>query len=99
MSQRLCAKLALGTGYHPQTDGLSQRKTQTVEIALRFHIAHSNAPWTEAIPALQFALNNLPSCTLGRSPNELVGGFKPNSVLDIMGKTGQNKLDQVLQTP
>ena len=36
--EQLRVKLLYSTAYHPQTDGMSERTNQTVEIALRHHI-------------------------------------------------------------
>lgn len=35
---KLGVKLLYSTAYHPQTDGLSERTNQTVEITLRFFV-------------------------------------------------------------
>lgn len=82
----LGTKLAVSTSYHPQTDGMSERKNQTVEIALRYHTVTSDIPWMEIMPALQFSLNNMVSSPIGRSPNELTLGFKPLGPLDLLKK-------------
>lgn len=77
--------LLFATAYHPQTDGQSERTNQTVEIAIRMEIAeHPGTQWPALLPALQHLLNNTLAITIGRSPNELVYGFKPRSVLDIL---------------
>jgi hypothetical protein len=82
--------LLFSTAYHPQTDGQSERTNQTVEIAIRMDFAeHPGTPWPALLTALQHNLNNSPAATLGRSPNEVVYGFKPRSVLDtITAKKG-----------
>lgn len=53
-------RLFMSKAYHPQTDGLSERKNQTVELALRhgYHIAeHPDDQWIDILPALQWNLN------------------------------------------
>jgi hypothetical protein len=45
---------------------------------------HPGTPWPDLLPALQHNLNNTLAITIGKSPNELVYGFKPRSVLDII---------------
>ncbi|KAH6603966.1 hypothetical protein Trco_007412 [Trichoderma cornu-damae] len=96
----LGTKLAVSTSYHPQTDGTSEKKNQTVEIAIRFHTATSDVPWPEIIPALQFALNNAYSTPIGRTPNELTLGFKPLGVTDLIKpdrRLDQDALDTLRQ--
>lgn len=83
----LDAKLLFSTAYHPQTDGISERKNQTVETAIRYHYAaNPDLPWVNILPALQHKLNNSYSAPIGRAPNELVLGFKPRSAIDIINK-------------
>ena len=87
----LHVKLKLSTAYHPQTDGLSERKNQTVEIAIRFHTNTSDSPnWSAILPALQHNLNNSLSEVLGKSPNEVVLGFKPRTPIDMAGYKPDN---------
>lgn len=42
--QRLNVQLLTSMSYHPQTDGQSERTNQTVEIALRYHLATLPSP-------------------------------------------------------
>ncbi|KAL0938012.1 uncharacterized protein CTRU02_207743 [Colletotrichum truncatum] len=83
----LGVKLLLSTAYHPQTDGQSERTNQTAEIAIRFQLSeYPETPWPEVLPALQHNLNNSYTATIGRSPNEVVYGFKPRSTLDVIAE-------------
>jgi hypothetical protein len=78
-------RFLMATAYHPQTDGHSERKNQTIEIAIRYHVTtNHNLSWVEMLPALQHHLNNSKAEVIGCSPNELVYGFKPLSVLDVV---------------
>ena len=82
---RLGTTLLMSSAYHPQTDGLSERSNQTVEIALRYIITEDpDVNWVQALPALQAQLNNAPNATTGRSPNEVVYGFKVRDVLTAL---------------
>ena len=84
---RLGTKLLTSTAYHPQTDGLSERMNQTVEIALRYYLSKSeDTEWTKFLPILQRSLNNSPNTATTKSPNEILYGFKvrePTSVFKI----------------
>ena len=81
---KLGVKLLYSTAYHPQTDGSSERTNQSVEIALRYHLAAMDSPasWPEALPAIQRSFNNSISST-GRTPNESVYGFTPAGPADL----------------
>jgi hypothetical protein len=84
--------LLFSTAHHPQTDGQSERTNQTVEIAIRFHTTTNHEiPWVDILPALQHNLNNSFAVAIGRSPNELVYGFKPLSIVDLL-KTKEGKI-------
>lgn len=74
------------TAYHPQADGQSERSNQTAEISLRFLIAKLTNPaeWPTVIPCLITNLNNSKSLTTGKSPNELIYGFRLNEGLDTI---------------
>jgi hypothetical protein len=71
--------------YHPQADGLAERKNQSVEIALRFWIFdHPGEGWLSVIPLLQWNLNSGYSAPIKSSPHEQLFGFKPAGPLDAL---------------
>ncbi|KAM7222641.1 hypothetical protein V8F06_002135 [Rhypophila decipiens] len=77
------------TAYHPQADGLAERKNQTVEIAIRFHNhTHPDSDWLELLPALQWNLNSAYSSPIESSPHEQLFGYKLRGPLDVI--TGQD---------
>ena len=87
MFQKLNVSLLFSSAYHPQTDGLSERSNQTVEIALRYLTTeYPNQEWTTMLPALQASLNNTPNSSTHRSPNEVVYGFKVREAMDVLGQ-------------
>ena len=77
--RKLGVKLMYSTAYHPQTDGQSERTNQTVEIALRFHLATMESPadWPLVLPKIQRYFNNAQSATTSKTPNEASYGFTP----------------------
>lgn len=84
----LNVKALMATAYHAQTNGLAERKNQTVEIAIRYHTATSPSPsWVDMLPALQHHLNNAYTEAIGRSPNELVYGFKPDGITEALARS------------
>lgn len=81
----LGTKILMSTAYHPQTDGISERKNQTVEIGLRYHAFNKpGEEWTRIIIPFQATLNNAYSTAIGTSPNELVYGFRPHNTLTLL---------------
>ena len=83
--EQLGVKLLYSTAYHPQTDGMSERTNQTVEIALRhyIHTAPDPASWPDMLPKLQAGLNSASSTTTGKTPYDIAYGFEPNQALDL----------------
>ena len=73
------------TAYHPQADGQSERFNQTAEISLRFLVTKLTNPvkWPTVIPCLVANINNSKSATTGKSPNELIYGFKLREGLNM----------------
>lgn len=83
--RQLETSLLTSTAYHPQTDGLSERSNQTVEIAIRYLITeYPDIDWWQALPTLQAQLNNSPNAATGMSPNEVVYGFKVKEALSLL---------------
>ena len=79
--------LLYSTSYHPQTDGQSGRTNQTAEIGLRYYISTlpRGSHWPTVLPRLQSALNNGANLTTtGKSPNEIIYGFRPNEPLMLL---------------
>ena len=87
MWKQLGTQLLMTTAYHPQADGLAERKNQTVEIAIRFHtFEHPESNWLEVLPSLQWHLNSGLSGPVKTSPHELLFGFRPTGPLEAMTK-------------
>ncbi|EAQ86812.1 hypothetical protein CHGG_08065 [Chaetomium globosum CBS 148.51] len=77
MWESLGTKLLMTAAYHPQSDGLAERKNQTVEIAMRFFVfERPEANWTDLITPLQWNLNSSYSAPIQSSPHEQLFGFK-----------------------
>ncbi len=66
----------LSTVYHPQTDGLSERKNQWVEQFLQL-VATNQEEWSTALPLATLVHNNLQNATIRMSPNQLLIGLEP----------------------
>ncbi|KAM4062359.1 chromatin organization modifier domain-containing protein [Hirsutella rhossiliensis] len=61
------------TAYHPQADGLAERRNQTVETALRLaYIEDPNLDWKTLIPSLQWHLNTAYNTSTKTSAHELI---------------------------
>ncbi|SLM41435.1 Ribonuclease H-like domain [Lasallia pustulata] len=68
---KLKIEMLTSTAYHPQTDGQSEQTNQTAEIALRYFLTSK--------------LNKQRNTSTGKSPDEVVYGFKLRNTLSIIG--------------
>src|SRR5712672_3911380 len=78
----LAAKLGitqnLSTAFHPQTDGLSERKNQWIEQYLHLLTTAQQDDWDEWLTIASAVHNDRTNSTLGMTPNEALFGFHPN---------------------
>ncbi len=69
---RLCKSTGttqnISTGYHPRTDGQSERTNQWLEQYLWFWVNERQDNWHSYLPLAEFTHNNWPSETTGESP-------------------------------
>jgi RNase H-like domain found in reverse transcriptase/Integrase zinc binding domain/Chromo (CHRromatin Organisation MOdifier) domain len=71
----------LSTAFHPQTDGLSERKNQWVEQYLRLVCTDQN-DWATWLPIATIVHNNSRNSTTGFAPNALLIGWEPSLTPD-----------------
>ncbi|CAJ2500431.1 Uu.00g032840.m01.CDS01 [Anthostomella pinea] len=83
----LGTRLLMTTAYHPQGDGASEQKNQTVEIAIRYHhFMHPELNWVDLMPQLQWNLNSAYTDLTKSSVHEQLFGYKlrgPNDATRI----------------
>ena len=85
-------RLLMTAAYHPQANGLDERKNQTVEIAIRYHtFMFPDSPWSDAIIPLQWSLNNAFHDAVKATPNELLFGFKLDGPLEVLSHVSATK--------
>uniref|UniRef100_A0A8C2WB23 Gypsy retrotransposon integrase-like protein 1 n=1 Tax=Cyclopterus lumpus TaxID=8103 RepID=A0A8C2WB23_CYCLU len=73
----LGASVSLSSGYHPQTNGQTERMNQSVESALRCVAARRPSSWSRFLPWVEYAMNSLVSSATGLSPFEASLGYQP----------------------
>ena len=65
----------LSTAFHPQTDGLSERKNQWVEQYLRLVTSAAPEDWTQWLALASAVHNNRKNTTTSLSPNQILLGY------------------------
>ncbi len=77
LTDKLQTQRNMSTAFHPQTDGLSERKNQWVEQYLRLVTSASPEDWTHWLTIATAVHNNRKNMTTGLSPNEILIGYEP----------------------
>ena len=70
-------QLAMSTGYHPQTDGQTERANRTIEDMLRAYVDKKQNDWDEHLTAIEIAYNNSKQASTGFTPFFLNYGRHP----------------------
>ncbi|XP_068097047.1 uncharacterized protein [Hyperolius riggenbachi] len=77
--------------YHPQTDGLVERFNKTLKMMLKRVVQKDGKDWDCLIPAVMFAVREVPQASTGFSPFELVYGRRPRGLLDLVKETWESE--------
>ena len=80
-AKALCTQLGIkqniSTAFHPQMDGLSERKNQWVEQFLRFLTMHQQDDWAQWLPIATAVHNNAVNALTRVAPTEALLGYLP----------------------
>ena len=98
LCKRLKIDARLSTGYHPETDGQTERANASMEHYLRAYVNHMQDDWAKWLPGAEFAANNTDSSTtlaspfLANSGQHPRIGFEPSEPLptDITAQSRNN---------
>jgi hypothetical protein len=77
LSEKLGIQQNLFTAFHPQTDGISERKNQWVEQYLCLVTSMAPEDWTYWLAIATAVHNNQRNETTGLLPNQILLGYKP----------------------
>nr|GEU41365.1 putative reverse transcriptase domain-containing protein [Tanacetum cinerariifolium] len=72
-------RLDMSTGYHPETDGQSERTIQTLKDMLRAYAIDFRNGWERHLPLVEFSYNNSYHASIKVSPFEALYGRKCRS--------------------
>ena len=74
----------MSSAYHPQSQGALERYHHTLKVMLRSFCLDHQKDWDQAIPYVLFAVREVPTESLGFSPNDLVFGHRVRGPLDVV---------------
>ena len=78
--------IAMSSGYHPQTDGQTERTNRTLEEMLRAYCGEPEQQqrWEEFLPIVEFRYNDLVAGATGHSPFFLNYGQHPHTPATLL---------------
>ncbi|XP_048243286.1 uncharacterized protein LOC125376042 isoform X2 [Haliotis rufescens] len=92
------------SSYHPQTNGMCERRNSVIEQALRTYADPDQTNWAKLIPCVMMAMRNVPCQSTGYSPHYLLFGKEMNLPFDTtllpkstLGKDAQGHLQDLLK--
>ena len=78
--------LAMSLGFHPQTDGQTERANRSIEEMLRAYVRKHQNDWDERLGMVEFAYNNYVHSSFGYTPFYLCYGRYPISPINRMSQ-------------
>jgi len=97
LAKKIGAKQNLSTAFHPQTDGLSERKNQWVEQYLRLITSAQQEDWSQWLTVATAVHNDHVNSTLGVAPSEVLLGYRPTLAPDQNALTNNQTAEQRLE--
>ncbi len=73
----LGVSVSLSSGYHPQTNGQTERKIQEIGRYLRAYCHEHQDSWSQYLPWAEYTQNSLRQETTGLTPFQCVLGYQP----------------------
>jgi hypothetical protein len=77
LCNQLGIKQNISTAFHPQTDGLTERKNQWIEQFLQFLTMHQQDNWAHWLSIATAIHNNAKNATTKVTPIEALLGYTP----------------------
>ena len=93
LAKELGIKWNMSTAFHPQTDGLTERKNQWIEQYLHLVMGNSE-DWSNLLPLATLVHNNSANSTTRLAPNQLLIGREPPAT-PAQAEGGDNPLAEL----
>ena len=101
ITKKLGIEQNLSTAFHPQTDGLSERKNQWIKQYLHTIVTSHPEDWSHWVAVASAVHNNRINTTIGLSPNEILLGYSlrlaPLEVIITDNEAVEKRVKQMMQ--
>jgi hypothetical protein len=81
--RNLGTNLLFSSSYHPQTDGKTEVVNRSLGNLLRSLVNEHKSQWDQVLPQDEFAYNDSPNRSTGKSPFQIVYGMHPRGVSEL----------------
>ena len=81
--------------YHPQINGLVERFNKTLKGMLRKLVMEKPKRWHLLVAPLMFAVREVPQASTGFMPFEMMYGWNPRGILDLVKEKWESGKDEV----
>ena len=76
----------MSLGFHPQTDGQTERANRSIEEMLKAYVGKRQNYWDEKLGMVEFAYNNFVHSSSGYTPFYLCYGRHPFSPVNLVSQ-------------
>ena len=77
---QLGADYKMSTGFHPQTDGQTERTNQALNQYLRIYTSYLQDNWVSLLPMAEFSINNSVQVSTGLTPFFANAAYNPSGI-------------------
>ena len=84
VSKNMGTTLAMSSGFHPQTDGQTERANQTIEEILRAYVDKWYNDWDQMLSMVEFVYNNTVHTSVGFTPFYLCYRRHPVNLANLL---------------
>jgi hypothetical protein len=81
--KKLGTYLSFSSAYHPQTDGQTEVVNKSLGNLLRSLVTEHHNQWDQILPQAEFAYNDSPNRSTGKSPFQILYGMQPRGVAEL----------------
>jgi hypothetical protein len=81
--KKMGTNFSFNSAYHPQTDGQTEVVNRTLGNLLRSLVIEHHNQWDQIFPQVEFAYNDSPNKSTGRSPFQILYGMQPRGVSEL----------------